>query len=95
VNAQVHLFIQVRNVTAGEKHTVSVRWFLNGTELQVNGGPGRTSLEVTDNSNAHLALVYPTRGVGMAKIYWDRPANDKNDGASDPSLARTISFIIE
>jgi len=95
VNSQVHLVIQVRNLTAGEKHTVSVRWFLNGTELQVNGGPRRTSVEVTDNSNVHLALVYPTTGVGMAKIYWDRPANDKNDGDSDPSLARTISFVIE
>ena len=94
-NSQVHLVIQVRNVTAGEKHAVSVRWFLNGTELQVNGGPGRTSVEVTDNSNVHLALVYPTTGVGMAKIYWDRPPNDKNDSDSDPSLARTTSFVIE
>jgi hypothetical protein len=95
VGSQVHLFIQVRNITAGEKHTVSARWFLTGTEMQVNGGPGRTSVEVTDNSNAHLALVYPATGVGMAKVYWDRPANDTSDSDSDPSLAQTISFVIE
>jgi hypothetical protein len=95
VGSQVHLIVHLRNLTAGEKHTVSVRWFLNGTDMQVNGGPGRTSVEVTDNSNAHLALVYPTTGVGMAKIYWDRPASDNSDSENDPSLAQTISFTIE
>jgi hypothetical protein len=95
VGSQVHLVIQVRNLTAGEKHTVSVRWFLNGTDMQVNGGPGRTSVEATDNSNVHLALVYPATGVGMAKIYLDRPASDNSDSDNDPSLAQTISFVIE
>jgi hypothetical protein len=95
VGSQVHLVVQVRNIPVGERHTVSVRWFLNGTDMRVNGGPGRTSVEVTDNSNAHLALVYPDTGVGMAKIYWDRPASDSSDSNSDPSLAQTISFTIE
>ncbi len=54
VGSQVHLVVQIRNIPVGEKHTVSVRWFLNGIDMQVNGGPGRTSVEVTDNSNAHL-----------------------------------------
>jgi len=95
IGSQVHLVVQVRNIPVGERHTVSVRWFLNGTDMQVNGGPGRTSVEVTDNANAHLSLLYPTTGVGMAKIYWDRPASDSSDSNSDPSLAQTISFTIE
>jgi hypothetical protein len=95
VGSQVHLVIQVRNLSAGEKHTVSVRWFVNGIDMQVSDGPGRTSVEVKDNSNVHLSLVYPTTGVGVAKIYWDRPANDTSDSNSDPSLAQTISFVIE
>jgi hypothetical protein len=95
VGSQVHLVVQIRNVAAGEKHTVSVRWFLNGSDMQVNGGPGRDSVEVTENSNVHLALLYTSTGVGMAKIYWDRPASDTSDSNSDPSLAQTISFTIE
>ncbi len=95
VGSQVHLVVQIRNIPVGEQHTVSVRWFLNGVDMQVNGGPGSTSVEVTDNSNAHLALVYPATGVGMAKVYWDRPANDTSDSDNDPSLAQTISFVVE
>jgi hypothetical protein len=95
VNSQVHLVIQVRNLTAGEKHTVSVRWFVNGIDTQVKSGPGRTSVEVKDNSNVHLSLLYPTTGLGMAKVYWDRPANDSSDSSTDPSLAQTIYFAIE
>ena len=95
VNSQVHLVIQVRNMTAGESHTVSVHWYVNGIDTQVTRGPGKTDVVVKDNSNVHLALVYPTTGVGMAKIYWDRPANDKSDSSSDPSLAQTIYFAVE
>jgi hypothetical protein len=95
VNSQVHLVIQVRNLTAGEQHTVSVRWFVNGIDTQVKAGPGRTSVLVKDNSNVHLALQYPTAGLGMAKIYWDRPDNDTSDSANDPHLAQTIYFAVE
>jgi hypothetical protein len=94
-DAAVHLVIQVRNLTAGETHTVSVRWFVNGIDTQVKSGLGKTSVVVKDNSNVHLALVYPTTGVGMAKIYWDRPANDTSDSNSDPSLAQIIYFAVE
>jgi hypothetical protein len=31
----------------------------------------------------------------MARVYWDRPASDRNGGASDPSLAQTIYFAVE
>ena len=91
----MHLVIQVRNLTAGEKHTVSVRWFLNGIDTQVTRGAGKTDVEVKDNSNVHLSLSYPSTGVGMAKIYWDRPANDNSDSSTDPSLAQTIYFAVE
>jgi hypothetical protein len=95
VNSQVHLVIQVRNLAAGESHTVSVYWFVNGIDTQVKRGPGKTDVLVKDNSNVHLALQYPTTGVGMAKVYWDRPANDTSNSSSDPSLAQTIYFAIE
>jgi len=95
VKSQVNLVVQVRNVTAGEQHTVSVRWFLNGIDTQVTGGEGRTSKLIKDNSNVQFGLVYPVAGVGMAKVYWDRPANDTSDSATDPSLAQTIYFAVE
>jgi hypothetical protein len=95
VNSQVNLVVQVRNVAAGEQHTVSVRWFLNGIDTQVKGGEGRTSKLIKDNSNVQFGLFYPVAGVGMAKVYWDRPANDTSDSATDPSLAQTIYFAVE
>jgi hypothetical protein len=91
----VHLVIQVRNLTAGEQHTVSVYWFLNGIDTHVTRGPGKTDVSVKDNSNVHLSLQYPSTGVGMAKVYWDRPAGDTSNSSSDPSLAQTIYFAIE
>jgi hypothetical protein len=95
VGAQVNLVAQVRNVTAGEKHIVSVHWYLNGIDTQVTRGDGRTSKTVSDNSNVQFGLVYPVAGLGMAKIYWDRPDNDTGNQASDPRLAQTIYFAIE
>jgi hypothetical protein len=61
----------------------------------VNSGPGRTSVEVTGDSNVHLSLLYSITGAGMAKIYWDRQANDISNSDTDPSLAWTIYFAIE
>jgi hypothetical protein len=95
VKSQVNLVVQVRNVTAGEQHTVSARWFLNGIDTPVTGGEGRTSKVIKDNSNVQFGLVYPVAGVGMAKVYWDRPANDTSDSATDPSLAQIIYFAVE
>jgi hypothetical protein len=104
VKSQVNLVVQVRNVTAGEQHTVSVRWFLNGIDTPVTGGEGRTSKVskvskvikvIKDDSNVQFGLVYPVAGVGMAKVYWDRPANDTSDSVTDPSLAQIIYFAVE
>jgi hypothetical protein len=95
VGSPVHLVVQVRTLTAVEQHTISVYWFLTGIDTQVSRGPGKTDVVVKDNSPVLLSLIYPSTGVGMAKLYWDRPASDTSNSNSDPSLAQTIYFAIE
>jgi hypothetical protein len=95
VNSQVHVVVQVRNFPAGEKHTVSIYWYLNGIDTQVKRGDLYTSKQVTSNTNVRFRCVYPATGVGMARVYWDRPDNDTSDQAHDPRLAQTIYFAVE
>ncbi|HEX3271620.1 MAG TPA: zinc ribbon domain-containing protein [Ktedonobacterales bacterium] len=95
VGSTVHIIVQIRNVTAGEKHTVTIYWYLNGIDAQVPRGKDRTYQPVTADINVHFGCPYPSAGVGMARIYWDRPDNDTSDQAHDPRLAQTIYFAVE
>jgi hypothetical protein len=94
VGDTVYVVLQVRNVPANSTHMLSVRWFLQGIDVGLPD-PAQTSRQVTKDSNAYFALTYPTPGVGMAKIYWDKPANDKGDDPNDPALAQTVYFAVE
>lgn len=74
VNNYVYVVVSVRGVPKGSTHTLSVRWFLNGVDVQLPPN-ALTRKDITQDSNAYFALEYPTPGLGMVKIYWDRAAN--------------------
>jgi hypothetical protein len=95
VNSTVHIVVQVRGIPQNEQHTVSIYWYLNGIDTQVARGKDKTYQSITSDHNVHFGVVYPAAGVGMARIYWDRPDNDTSDQAHDPRLAQTIYFAVE
>jgi hypothetical protein len=102
VGDTVYVVVQVRGMPQG-KHTLCANWYLNGEYLPLpsssqtcatlsnvqNGGQDSGP----DHSVA-FNLPYPQAGVGMARIYWDRPANDTDTSADDPTLVSTIVFGI-
>src|SRR5262249_32904025 len=95
VNTYVHVVATVRNIPKGETHTVSIRWFLQGQYLDLLGVSDDTTKTIKEDELIDFALLYPTPGKGMAKVYFDRSANDKGDDPNDPSLAATIYFAVE
>lgn len=95
VNSFVNVVIRTRPLTAGETHTLSVRWFLNGIDVGIPDSKTRVTLNDPAKPGAKFQLAYPQAGVGMVKIYWDRPGGDTSDKADDPHLAQTLYFAIE
>jgi hypothetical protein len=95
VPSTIHIIVQIRNVPAGEKHTVTIYWYINGIDTQVTRGKDRTLQFVTADTNIQFGCPYPQAGLGMARIYWDRPDNDTSDQAHDPRLAQTIYFALQ
>jgi hypothetical protein len=100
VNDQVFVVVQIRNAPKGP-HTVCAEWFINASQgMQAIHPPGEWADKQgcdTINSagvNAAFALVYPQSGIGMARIFWDRPASDTNPPATDPAIAATIIFAV-
>jgi hypothetical protein len=107
VNETVYIAYQVPNVPVNSHHVVSIRWFSRGIDVGLGMVKNQTYSELDPkpgdphcsstvcNFNADFALNYPQAGVGMAKIYWDKPASDTGDGATNPYLAQTLYFAIE
>jgi hypothetical protein len=92
VGDAVWVFVILKQPAKG--HTISVRWFMNGTDVNPPSAD-KTTLIVGDNSaSACFALQYPTTGKGSVKVYWDRPANDADNNPYDPSLMATINFAV-
>lgn len=88
----VWVFITLTQPAKG--HTISVRWFANGTDVNPPS-IDKTSLTLGDNNaGACFSLQYPSPGKGMVKVYWDRPANDPDNDPNDPALMATISFAV-
>lgn len=94
VNSMVYVVLNVRNVPKGNTHTVSVHWFLNNVDVQLPPS-ALTTKDITVDSNAYFALLYPQQGVGMVKIYWDRPAGDTGNSPTDQYLAQTLYFAVQ
>lgn len=95
-NSTVYVVLTVRGIPKGQQHMLSVRWYLQGLDLNVQAISGaQTTWTLTSDSNAYFGLNYPAAGIGMARIYWDRPASDTSESPTDPHLAQTIIFAIE
>ncbi len=94
VNSTVYVVLTVRGITAGQKHVISIQWYLDGQDLGLQSAEHATSYTITQNANVVFLLFVPQPGAGMAKIYIDRPKT-LPAGASDSSyLAETINFAV-
>ncbi len=92
VNDLVWVFVILKQPAQG--HTISVRWFSNGTDVNPPS-IDKTALTLgPNNAGACFSLQYPSAGKGTVKVYWDRPANDKGDDPNDQALMATINFAI-
>ena len=92
VGDAVWVFVILKQPAKG--HTISVQWFVNGTDVNPPSAD-KTTLILGDNSaSACFSLQYPTPGKGSVKVYWDRPANDADNNPYDPSLMATINFAV-
>ena len=94
VNNMVYVVLSVRNVPKSTQHTLSVRWFLNTQDVQLPPS-ALTKKDIVQDSNAYFALQYPQPGLGMVKVYWDKPASDSGDGSTNQYLAQTLYFAIQ
>jgi len=94
INTFVYVVATVRNIPKGESHTVTIHWFLQGQYLDLLGVSDDTTKTIKEDELIDFALFYPSPGLGMAKIYFDRPDSDKGDDPNDPSLAATIYFAV-
>lgn len=92
VGSTVWVAVSVRNIPDGQAHTISVRWFLQGVQLDLKNAD--TTQTVKKNAQVYFSLTYPSPGVGIAKIYFDRPSTDTGDNPNDPALAQTIYFAV-
>lgn len=95
VNSTVYVVANIVGASQTTTNTFSCTWYLNGVNYQLNTAkqtqlpPGKAS-----NFHAYCALPYYQTGIGMVRLYWNRPASDTNDGPNDPYLAQTIKFAV-
>jgi hypothetical protein len=92
---QVDVLCLVRGIAKGQKHTILIHWFYDGTDMGLPIVNGKTSEEITSDQVVYFTMQYPTVGLGMAKIFFDLPSTDNGDQANDPYLAGQILFAID
>ena len=92
VDDAVWVFVALKHPEPG--HTISVRWFVNGTDVNPPSADKTTLILGDNNASACFSLQYPTPGRGSVKVYWDRPANDAGNSPNDPSLMATMNFAV-
>ena len=92
VGDAVWVFVILKQPAPG--HTISVRWFANGTDVNPPSADKTTQTLGANTAGACFSLQYPSAGKGSVKVYWDRPANDTGDDLTDPALMATINFAV-
>ncbi len=83
----------VHDLPKGE-HMISIRWYLNGIFVE-SPTNANTSITINGGQQVIFSLKYQAPGIGMAKVYIDRPASDTSESPTDPSLAGTVIFVVE
>ncbi|MGE5334862.1 MAG: hypothetical protein ACM3N4_09205 [Nitrososphaerota archaeon] len=79
---------------AAPSHTISVRWFANGIDVNPPAQDKTTLTLGANTAGVCFSLQYPSAGTGSVKVYWDRPANDTGDDPNDKALMATINFAV-
>lgn len=91
----VYVVFQTLNITDEKQHTVTVRWFLNGQELQLPTPESDLTVVYKGKSRGAFGLSYPVPGVGQATLCWDQPVADCARSGNDPTIAQTVTFVID
>lgn len=95
VNSTVYVVVNIVGASQSGANTLTCRWFLDGIDYNLKSG---TSVAVqaskTNNFHGYCGLPYYQTGVGMVKIYWNKPSSDTGDATNDKYLAQTIKFAI-
>jgi hypothetical protein len=93
VNDTVYVVVNIVGASQTGTNTLTCRWFLDGIDYNLKSG---TSVAVqpskTNNFHGYCGLPYYQTGVGMVKVYWDKPTSDTGDAPNDKYLAQTIKF---
>jgi hypothetical protein len=91
VGSTVYVTVVVRGLPPGT-HTISITWYLGTVRLVLP--PNGLSEPATGDTQVTFGLKYSSPGIGMARIYVDRPASDNSDSPTDPYLAQSIRFAV-
>jgi F0F1-type ATP synthase membrane subunit c/vacuolar-type H+-ATPase subunit K len=89
----IYLVCVVQGVTPGTSHRLTVRWYLQGQQLQVDGSYAYATL--TQNGPISFSMTYPILGPGMARLYWDEPIADNSARPNESFLAQAIAFTVQ
>ncbi len=95
VKSTVYAVMTIVGVSQNKANTLTCAWYLNGLNFNLKTGTSYT-VQPTKATNFHAicALPYNQVGVGMVRVYWNRPASDTSESANDPYLAQTIKFAV-
>ena len=93
VNDTVYVVVNIVGASQKGANTLSCRWFLDGIDYNLKSGTSVTVQPTKTNSfHGYCGLPYYQTGVGMVKVYWNKPTSDSGDATNDPYLAQTIKF---
>jgi hypothetical protein len=90
------VYIVIRAQTSSQVNTVTCVYYLNGINYQLHQNTVGT-IPATKAVTPYIvkcALPYLQPGVGMVRVYWNRPDSDTSESESDPYLAQTIKFAV-
>ncbi len=91
VGNTVYVVFRVQGLSTNQKHTVTIRWFLQGQYLPLQQ-TNNTSEQVKGDQQVYFSLFFPTAGLGMARLLLDAPPSDLGNNPADPYLGATIYF---
>ena len=95
VKSSVYAVITIVGVSQNQTNTLTCVWYLNDLNFNLHTGT-TTVIQPNKTTNFHgvCELPYNQIGIGMVRVYWNRPASDTSESASDPYLAQSIKFAV-